>query len=253
MNGRYRALAVLAVAALAPTMESAAVEDSPGARLAALRAEVDELDAKLQRIRMDARSERLSLETQRGDLEVLLRAEQVRRDTLLRLRARLRSEEREADAWAEALRSPALEAARELRGQVAASLPFQHEARLDAVDAVIADLERPDADPVLATSKLWQLTEDELRLTGECGLHEQVVVVDGERRLAEVARIGMAVLYFMLEDGRVGWARSGSDGPVYEVFSDPERIEGVETLYEALRKQLRQGRFRLPLPPPRTS
>jgi hypothetical protein len=223
-----------------------------GQELANLRSEVDELEAKLERIRMDARSERLSLETQRGDLQVLLRTEKVRRDTLIKLRNKVRTEQTEAEQWADELRGPALLAAKELRRYIAGSLPFQLEARLRTCDEIIAGLERPDIDPVLSLSKLWQLAEDELRLTAESGLHKQAVELDGERSLAEVARLGMAVLYFRLDDGRTGWARKSPDGYDLEVFSDAARREATLALYEALRKQIRQGTFALPLPTPST-
>ena len=219
-----------------------------GKQLAELRSEVDDLETRLERIRMEARSERLSLETQRGDLQVLLRTETVRRDTLRKLRSRLRREQEMAEQWADELRQPGLEAARELRQYIAASLPFQLQARLETCDQIIADLERPDADPVLAISKLWQLSEDELRLTAESALHKQAVQIEGERQLAEVARLGMAVLYFRLDDGRIGWAKKGREGFSFEVFSDKQRQKAVAELYDALRKQIRNGAFALPLP-----
>lgn len=221
-----------------------------GKRLAELRSEVDEFEGKLEKIRMETRSERLSLETQRGDLQVLLRTEQVRRDTLHKLRSKLRAEQAEVESWADELRAPGLQAATELCRTIAASLPFQLEARSQTCDQIVADLKRPDIDPVLSVSKLWQLTEDELRLTGETGLHKQAVSLAGERQLAEVARLGMAVLYFRLADGRIGWAKKDADGYSFELFSDKGREKAVADLYEALRKQIRQGLFSLPLPQP---
>jgi hypothetical protein len=59
----------------------------------------------------------------------------------------------------------------------------------------------------------------------------------------------MAVLYFQLEDGRMGWARPGEGGFTFELFADSARAKAASALYEALRKQIRQGSFSLPLPP----
>ena len=244
---------IISLAILIGPISAMAQTSDLGKQLAGLRAEVDELEAKLERIRMEARSERLSLETQRGDLQVLLRTEKVRRNTLVKLRNKLRSEQKQAEEWSEELREPGLLAAKELRGYIEGSLPFQIEARLGACDQIIADLERSDIDPVVSISKLWQLTEDELRLTAESGLHKQPILLEGERRLAEVARLGMAVLYFRLDDGRTGWAKRTTDGYAFEVFSDPRRQEAVAGLYEALRKQIRQGSFDLPLPSPQAA
>ncbi|MBN2496954.1 MAG: DUF3450 family protein [Deltaproteobacteria bacterium] len=220
-----------------------------GKKLAKLRAEVDELESRLDRIRSAARAERLSLETQKGDLEVLLRKEQVRAETLRRMRAKQLAERRKAESWSARLVEPARESAGRLRELVLRSLPFKRQERLDAVDEILAGLEGPRADPALALSRLWQLLEDELKLTAESGLHRQVIQLEGERSLVEVARLGMGVLYFRTEDDRLGWAVPGSGGRyAFEVLRDEKRREALEALFEALRKQIRSGYFELPLP-----
>ncbi len=263
MRGKFSSIAIhtpllppmmLALAAFAHTFGAPAVAQAkdvdPGKRLAELRSAVDELETKLEDVRAQARSERLSLETQRGDLEVMLRTETVRRETLLRLGAKLQSDQRHAAADSEAMRGPGLAAAQLVRDSIAASLPFQRDARLSAADQSIAEFQRPDTDPLLAISRLWQLCEDEIRLTEEVGLYKQVVEVGGERHLAEVARLGMAVLYFRLSDGRMGWAVLGDAGFTFEFLQQARQTRAVADLYDALRKQLRQGVFDLPLPKP---
>ena len=220
----------------------------PMSRLDTLRLEVDELEARLEKIRSEARAGRLSLQTQKGDLEVLLRKEQVRRETLKRLRARQIAERRKVESWTTRLLEPAREAATRLRKLVLNTLPFHREERLAAVDEINAGLEGPRPDPVIAISRLWQLVEDELKLTAESGLHRQVIELQGERLLVEVARLGMAVLYFKTEDGRVGWAVPRSDDYVFEVLNQSDQVEAVLVLFDALRKQIRKGYFELPLP-----
>jgi hypothetical protein len=240
---------LMAIATSLALAKRAGAEDKEyGRRLAGLRAEVDDLEARLERMRSEAGAERRSLEIQKGDLEVLLRKEQVRHETLKRLRAQQIAERRKVESWATRLMQPAGEAAARLRKLVLATLPFKREERLSAIDEILAGLEGPGADPVLALSRLWQLAEDEVKLTAESGLHRQVIELEGERLLVEVVRLGMAVLYFKTPDGRVGWAVPTQGGHCFQIIDQPDRVEAVLSLFGALRKQIRKGFFELPLP-----
>ncbi len=244
---RTALLTPLVLLAVGPGRGAARAE-SRGEALARLRAEVDELETRLRRVRSDARSERLSLQTQRGDLDVLLRKEEVRGHTLARLRAQQLARRREVASRSARLAEPARAAADRLREHVRRTLPFHGPERLAAIDDLVAELARPGGDPAEVLSRLWQAAEDELKLASECALHRQVIELDGERQLVEVARLGMAALYFRTTEGRVGWAVPRGDGHLFELLVLPERVRAVEALFEALRKQVRKGRFDLPLP-----
>ncbi len=246
---RFPVLALALMGLSLGTALPARAEPEPdAARLARLRAEVDELQERLDRARSTAASERRSLQTQKADLEVLLNKEQLRQKTLKRMRARQLDEQRKAESRSALLVEPALGAAHRLRRLVEQTLPFRHEQRLQAVDEIIASLRGPAADPAVALSRLWQLLEDEIRLTAESGLHRQVIALEGRRLLVEVVHLGMGALYFRTEDGRFGWADPGDGkGYTFRLFSDEQRIAAVETLFDALRKQIRKGAFALPL------
>ena len=229
------------------------VGDSAGEQLAHLRAEVDALEGRLAEARASALTQRQALETQRADLEVLLQQEAVRVETLEEM---IRGKERaqlEASTRRRAWLDPARRMAADLRAYVAGSLPFSHLARRDAVQEAVAgldasDVDTSDVDTVARMASLWRLLEDELRLTKEVGLHEQVVVIDGQRVLAEVVHVGMAALYFYTEDGRCGWATRDGDRVVFAPFTTAPQRDAVEALFDALHRQMRRGRFVLPLP-----
>ncbi|PKM09840.1 MAG: hypothetical protein CVV15_07675, partial [Gammaproteobacteria bacterium HGW-Gammaproteobacteria-5] len=68
-----------------------------------------------------------------------------------------------------------------------------------------------------------------------------------ERVLAEVAKIGSMALYFRTQDGRVGLAQLSADGWQFVPVSKRDDIARINTLYDALKKQIRQGWFELPL------
>ena len=222
-----------------------------GRQLAALRSEVNDLEAKVDRLRSEFLSEQQSLQNQKAELEIMHRKEQVRRDTLQRLRSRQITERRKTESWSARLVEPAKEAVEQLRGLVLNTLPFKRKERLAALGEIESGLRAAKPDSALAISRLWQFLEDELKLTAESGLHRQVVLLNGQRRLIEVARIGMALLFFRTKDDRYGWAERSPDGGYrFVVFDDSVRTEATKALFEALRKQIRQGLFLLPLPHP---
>ncbi|NOZ85206.1 MAG: DUF3450 domain-containing protein [Deltaproteobacteria bacterium] len=222
-----------------------------GERLAKLRAEVDDLESDIDQMRSSFRTRRTALENQEGDLEVILRKEQVRQETLRRLRAKQIAQRRRAESWSTRLMKPAKKAARMVRRLILDTLPFKKHDRLAAVDEISKDLKGPRADPAMAISRLWQMLEDELKLTAEVGLHRQVIDLHGKKTLVQVARIGMGVMYFRTESGKFGWAAKAENGRYsFKLFSDEESIKSVESLFIALRKQIRKGYFNLPLPCP---
>ncbi|MBN1653172.1 MAG: DUF3450 family protein [Deltaproteobacteria bacterium] len=248
MNKLYT-IALIVTIVLCFTVSTTASPVEYGKQLTNLRTAVDELESRLERIRSETQAERVSLLTQKGDLEIMLSKERVRQKTLRRLRAKQLAEQRKSDSWSAQLMQPALDAAERLRVLIRTSLPLKRKQRLDAVDEIVDDLKGPMPDPEVALSRLWQLLEDELKLTAESGLQRQVVEVRGKRLLVEVVHLGMGVLYFKTEDDKYGWAVSNEDGQhTFEILSDERRVEAVERLFEALRKQIRKGYFQLPLP-----
>ena len=107
-------------------------------------------------------------------------------------------------------------------------------------------------DPRAASSRLWQFLEEEARLSEECGLSRQAILLQDGRQLAKVAHLGMVALYFATEDGQVGTAVPGLDGYSFQAL-DGEGARAVQDLFDSFDKQVRSGKFRLPLPAPPTA
>jgi len=94
---------------------------------------------------------------------------------------------------------------------------------------------------------LWAFFEDEFRLTRENGLHNQTLALGNERVLAEVVKIGAMALYFRTPDGRFGQAVRDDSGWRFVLASDRDSQRRIAALFDALRKQIRQGYFELPM------
>ncbi|MDW8478785.1 MAG: DUF3450 family protein [Xanthomonadales bacterium] len=126
------------------------------------------------------------------------------------------------------------------------ALPFRLEDRLQALADLRQQIALGTIAPPRAANRLWALIEDELRIARENGLYSQTIPLGGERVLADVAKLGSVMLFFRTGDRRVGRAVPGGEGWRFELIEDPADRERILALFDALRKQIRQGFFELP-------
>jgi len=221
--------------------------DSLSEGLIRLRAEVEQLNSELDILREEQRASLAALNAQRAELEAGLNRQQLAaREVRGKLDAALAAA---ADAGVEGEElKPLIESAvRELQAQVRRGLPFKTEERLGELDAFWAQIENGTLPPMRAVNRLWAFFEDEFRLTRDNGLYSQTIQIGNERVLAEVAKVGTLALYYKTQDGRVGRAERAGEGWRFVPVSDGADIKRIDTLFDAYRKQIRQGFFELPL------
>ena len=135
----------------------------------------------------------------------------------------------------------------QLQQQIQAGLPFKIDERSAELAALRTDLLNGSVQSARAANRLWAFFEDEFRLTRENALHNQTVEVGGERVLAEVVKIGAMALYFRTPDGRYGQAVQTGDSWRFVLSQDAAVSAQIAQLFDALRKQIRQGYFELPM------
>ncbi|MFP4208520.1 MAG: DUF3450 family protein [Wenzhouxiangella sp.] len=214
--------------------------------LVRLRGEVEELNAELNQAQDRHRSEMNSLALQKGDQEATVRRERLRVEQLEADLARNRERARQAGIAGESLLPIAEAAIVELKTHIAASLPFKPGERLQAIEEIEARIAAGALTPARAINQIWRFYEDELRLTRENGLHSQIIELDGERMLADVARLGTVAMYFRTRDGEFGQVARNGDQWRFERLQDRDAVRQVETLFDSLQKQIRTGYFELP-------
>lgn len=215
-------------------------------RLIALRGEVEALNRELELLREEGRTTLAGLAAQRSELEAALaRQELALREQRERLE-KAKATVAQSGIGAEALLPVLEEALQQLETFVHQGLPFRREDRLQAIAELREQLKRGSLPPPRAANRLWALIEDELRIARENGIYSQVIPLGGERVLADVAKLGSVMLFFRTADRRVGRAVPGAEGWRFELLEDPADRERVLALFDALRKQIRQGYFVLP-------
>jgi hypothetical protein len=232
-------------AALLAAPALAADHQAQAEQLAKLRAEVEALSEQLTAEKDEAKGRLRAVEAQRVELDVQIRRQELRMDRLLAEEQSQRAAIEGAGGGDAAVRAAVERGIEALRTEVTVGLPFKTDLRL----AALAELEQKMASDAItaeqAAARLWAFAEDERRLSRENVLDRQVIPLDGQDVLVDVARVGMVAMYWRAPDGRIGRVRGVAGGWEYPTLSGADE-EAVAALFDALGKGIRSGAFSLP-------
>lgn len=245
----YRCSRLGAIALLAVLASGADAQDDLDAlaeELVELRGRVESLNTDLNRMQEQHRSEMNSLAAQKGDLEATRRREELRIRQLEQDLAENRERAREAGIAGEELAPVAAAVIEDLRSGIEQGFPFKRSERLDALAEIESQLESGALEPPRVINRLWRFYEDELRLTRDNGLYSQVIPLDGDRVLADVAKVGGVAMYFVTRDGRSGFVTERAGRWDFTLAESGEQRNRIAALFDSLRKQIRTGYFVLP-------
>ena len=242
-------LLILLFSAVLIAKPSVANLDKKSELLVSLRFEVDEASNSYDQLRNRFNLEISALENQIADTKQLLLAERSKKSALKKLQVEQQKATEAQRQINMRYEKPTLEVSKLLKNHIAKSIPFKTKERLASVTQITSDLQSQRIDATAALLRLWRVVEDELKLTQETGLYQQGITLSNEQLLVDVIRIGMSVLYFKTEDSRFGIARQDKSGHAdYVEFTNPDEIAALRALFDAQKKQIRTGNFKLPLP-----
>ena len=165
--------------------------DSFAARLAEARKDVETLTDSLSQLKDDLRAKERALDNQAAELATQTRQEELR---LEQLRPPGRTKD-DGVAGSAALVPAVAESIVSLRAGVAAGLPFRQAERLGELDTLQAALESGASTPREVASRLWSFVEDERRLASQSALDRQIITLNGQEVLADVARLGLRAMW----------------------------------------------------------
>ncbi|MFU8788020.1 MAG: DUF3450 family protein [Methylobacter sp.] len=213
-----------------------------------IRGEVEELQNQLDIEKQDHKSKMDSLGSQMSDLSVENRRQKLAQEKLDQAVQKLQETKQAALSGDEALMPVVLSSLGNLREVVASSLPFKIDERLSEIDSLKSQLENGSLDPKRAANRIWAFIEDEIRLTRENGVYSQTIELNGKSLLADIAKLGSMFIYFQTSDNQVGMAQKKAGTWQFVEAVDPTSKQQINTLFDSLRKQIRQGYFELPNP-----
>lgn len=226
--------------------EPSSAQDQPlSLQVSTARVEVDTLAERLETQRLAARDELSGLRAERAELQRQVRLEQIRKNTLAQLFAERTKRIDDQEGRMLILLKPIKASVLAAQAYVKATLPFKRDERLLLLTKIEADLSVTHPHVGRALTKLWRFIEEEEAMAREVDLAQQVIELQGNRLLADVARIGMALMYFRLPNGEFGWVRKTEKGWRYERIQAEQPRAAVAGIFEDLEKNQMLGAKRL--------
>lgn len=215
-------------------------------KLMQLRSEVELLNTDIENERDDYKSTIKSLAMQKSDLEAQITRKETQLKEIRQAVQKLREEIEKHSSQNVDLKPTILDALAKLRTHIENSIPFKLKDRLKDLETIESQLTGDLITPQKALSKLWSSYEDAIRLTKENGLFKEVITLGDSSVLADIAKIGMVMIYFKTPDERVGKLEKRGDDWIYSESTDENSKIQILTLFDALQKQIRTGYFTLP-------
>lgn len=135
---------------------------------------------------------------------------------------------------------------KKLEDSIRSGIPFKVEQRINAIKKIQNDLDENTITQERALALLWASYDDNIRLTKEIGLFKQHIKLEDKKILAKVAKLGSVMMYFQAPDNRVGYVTKNNGSYAYKVVTNEDDVKQINTLFDALTKQIRTGYFTIP-------
>ncbi len=233
----------------APMAMGSSSLDNLAKSLAKLLGEVEELHTQLDAEKEKHGSRMSALSSQLADLGVEERRQKMSIEKLQHSTEKITADSTQAEQSSEKLKPVLFEILADFKQHILTGFPFKIEDRIQAIENLENNIENQLIDPNKAVNQTWALIEDEIRLSRENGIYQQTILLDGEKILVDIAKLGSVFLFFQTRDNRTGMARRLNDsGWKFETTGAANDIERIASLFGALKKQIRQGYFELPNP-----
>lgn len=230
---------------LSSTMLSAN-SDNMAESLMKLRAEVEQLDTKINDEKDAYKASMKSLSIQKSELEAMVSREDLKIKQINKELSDIQAKITAASKNSEGLKPVVLEAIDNLTAMMKTSIPFKTGDRVESVEKIKQQLEASLITPQKALSQVYNAYNDEIRMTKENGIFKQTISLGGEEKLAEIARIGTAMMFFKTPNDTVGYVVKKGNTWSYQEELNKEKQDEILNIFDAFKKQIRTGYFTLP-------
>ena len=239
-----RCILIVGVVAVSPSAAAATLAE----QVSTARATVDSLADKLESQRRADRDALAGLRAERSELQRQIRLEQIRRDTLATLRAERTQKIDDQESRVLAILKPIQRSIAATKNYVTQTLPFKRAERMRSLEQIETDITVTNPDSAQALTRLWRFIEEESAMAREVALAQQAIELDGERYLADIARVGMALMYFRLPDGTLGWVHQVGNTWKFQRLDDVQAKKTVAAVFKDLENNRVMGPKQLLLP-----
>jgi len=122
------------------------------------------------------------------------------------------------------------------------SIPFKKLDRLKSLSDIKHRLTTAIITPNKAANQLWAFVEDELMLGKTSGLYSDTVIINGDKKLVKVLKIGKIAIFF--KDGeKYGLIKKENSSWVQSMITTAEDLKSTAKLFDSFTKNIRTGKF----------
>ncbi len=220
--------------------------DNMAESLMKLRAEVEQLDSAIADEKDAYKGSMKSLRMQKNDLEGLIAREDLRIKQLQVEMSKVKKEVKEAGKNSVGLKPLVLEALAMLEKNIQTQIPFKMDDRIADVQRIQKQVENDEITAQKGLALAWNSYGDAIRMSKENGIFKQTITLNGQDRLAEVARVGTMMMFFKTPNDEMGYVVKEQDGWSYKQVLGKEEKTQIASIFDAFKKQIRTGYFTLP-------
>lgn len=212
-----------------------------------LRGQVEDLQAEMQILKAEHTQSMSYLNTRKTELEANIDRQQLQIKQSQAEVVKLQENIKSLGLDSEQMIPEVLVLADAIKQGINQGIPFKYQERSSVIEDITRDLNGRKVSAQGAINRLWAFLEDEMRLTRENAIYSQTINLNGEQVLVDVAKLGTVLMYFKTRDDRFGQAQRGNNGWQFNLSESEKETQAIATLFDSLKKQIRQGYFNLPL------
>lgn len=211
-----------------------------------LRAEVEQLDSTIADEKDEYKAKMKSLTMQKSELETLISREDLKIKQLEKELKLVKEKIVKASKNSKGIEPIVLNAIEDLVVQIQNGIPFKTNDRVESVLQIKKQMQSSLLTPQKALSMVYNSYADEIRMTKENGIFKQSIILDGQDKLAEIARVGTAMMFFKTPNERVGYVVKTENLWHYKEELNKDYQANILNLFDAFKKQIRTGYFTIP-------
>ncbi|KZZ61194.1 hypothetical protein A3762_14605 [Oleiphilus sp. HI0125] len=183
---------------------------------------------------------------QKADMSVKISRADLNLKDLQRELHKLKVENEEKFSTSDQLAPVVQRAVQDLNDQIAQSIPFKREERLQALTDIQYRLDANLITPNKAVNQLWAFVEDELMMGRSSGIYNETVLIGGNEQLVKVLRLGKVAAFYQGADDSYGLIKQVDGAWVQEELNGREASVNLDYLFDAFAKNIRNGMFTVP-------
>lgn len=216
-------------------------------KLVALRAQLDDLNRKINLKESEIDNDYQFLGSQLASLSLEKRLESLKNKALLKKYSEYEAKVRSENLKTESLKEPVLKVLAYLKAYVAKSMPFQKKRRLFELSSMKDSLLTNQKTTFSILRESLAFLDSEKLLAEKIMMTRQEIKVGERAVIADFIQIGMSQGYFKTSNTEYGYLAKRQNSYEFVLINDPVKVSQLENLFTSVSKGIDYGFFHLPV------